>query len=265
MVKTHALSTPPNSWRWALAGGLLGLLLTLLLCAPARWLAAGLERASGERVRLSDVRGSVWQGSTQLTLTAGAGSVDGISLPGRLDWQLRPSWTGAVAHVSAHCCMAQPLQIQLAVLGLNRLQLAVSDAVSQWPASLMAGLGTPWNTIQPRGQLQLQTRGVQAQWQGGEVQLQGHIQLDANQMSSRLSTLQPMGSYRFTVQGGQPSTVALSTLDGALELSGQGRWDAQGLHFQGEAKASADRVDTLSNLLNIIGRRDGARSLIQVN
>ena len=59
--------------------------------------------------------------------------------------------------------------------------------------------------------------------------------------------------------------MALTTLEGSLELLGQGRWDAQGLHFQGEAKASADRVEALTNLLNIIGRRDGARALIQVN
>ena len=265
MAQPISLPNPTSSWRWALAGGLLGLVLTLVIWAPARWLAAGVERALGDRVRLSDVRGSVWQGSTQLTLTAGAGSVDGISLPGRLDWQLSPSWTGAVAHVSAHCCMTQPLQIRLAVVGLNRLQLAVSDAVSQWPASLLSGLGTPWNTIQARGQLQLNTRGVRAVVQGGEVQLEGQVQLDAINMASRLSTLQPMGSYRFTLQGGRPSTVALTTLEGSLDLSGQGQWDAQGLHFQGEAKANADRVGALSNLLNIIGRREGARAIIQVN
>jgi general secretion pathway protein N len=244
---------------------MVGLVLTLVLWAPARWLAAGVELALGERVRLSDVRGSVWHGSTQVTLTAGAGSVDSVSLPGRLDWQIRPAWMGAVAYVSANCCMSQALQIHWAVLGLNRLQVTLSDAVSQWPASLLSGLGTPWNTIQARGQLQLSTQGLRALLHNGEAQLEGQVQLDATHMSSRLSTLQPMGSYRLTLQGGQPSTVALTTLEGSFELVGQGRWDAQGLHFQGEAKANADRVEALSNLLNIIGRRDGTRAIIQVN
>ncbi len=36
------------------------------------------------------------------------------------------------------------------------------------------------------------------------------------------------------------------------------------LHFQGTASAAPEQQEALSNLLNIIGRRDGARSIIQV-
>jgi general secretion pathway protein N len=36
------------------------------------------------------------------------------------------------------------------------------------------------------------------------------------------------------------------------------------MRFRGEARASAGAEQALANLLNIIGRRDGARSLISV-
>jgi general secretion pathway protein N len=47
-------------------------------------------------------------------------------------------------------------------------------------------------------------------------------------------------------------------------LSGQGQWIAQRLRFNGVASAEPARVEALSNLLNIVGRRDGARSIITV-
>ena len=92
--------------------------------------------------------------------------------------------------------------------------------------------------------------------------LEGQAQLDALSMSSRLSTLRPMGSYRLTLQGGATPTLGLQTLQGALQLSGSGQWVGQRLRFTGEASAAPEREGALSNLLNIIGRRNGARSLI---
>ena len=54
----------------------------------------------------------------------------------------------------------------------------------------------------------------------------------------------------------------LQTLQGDLQLSGSGQWVGQRLRFSGEASAAPEREGALSNLLNIIGRRNGARSLI---
>jgi general secretion pathway protein N len=56
----------------------------------------------------------------------------------------------------------------------------------------------------------------------------------------------------------------LQTLEGALQLQGSGRVHAGRLQFAGFASAAAGREEALANLLNIIGRRDGARSVIQV-
>ena len=248
-------------WGWALAGILMGSLAALTTFAPAHWLAEGLTNATGGRIVLDDPRGTVWTGSARLVLTGGSASQDRSALPGRLQWQLRPAWGGLRAHLSAACCTPAPLVLQ-AQPRWNGARIALADGQSQWPAAVLAGLGTPWNTLQPQGQLALQTQGLQAEWVAGRLVLEGLAQLDALAISSRLSTLRPMGSYRLTLQGGAAPTLALQTLQGDLQLSGSGQWVGQRLRFSGEASAAPEREGALSNLLNIIGRRNGARSLI---
>lgn len=261
--KPTAARAPRPAWGWALAGAALGVLPALVVFAPARWLAQGVEQATEGRVQLLQPRGTVWTGSAQLVLTGGPASQDRAALPGRLDWQLRPGFTGVRARLHADCCTPQPLQLQARVR-LSGPAVVFNDGQSQWPAAVLAGLGTPWNTLQPQGQLAVQTRGLAAQWTAGRLTLTGQAQVDARSMSSRLSTLRPMGSYRLVLAGGEVPTLTLSTLDGHLQLSGSGQWVGQRLRFAGEASAAPEREAALSNLLNIIGRRNGARSIITV-
>ena len=258
---TEQARTAP--WSWAMAGALLGLTLALLLNAPALWLAAAVQQGLQGRVLLSDARGTVWNGTARLTLTGGAGSIDAATLPGRLSWRLRPSWTGLAAQLNADCCMQQAWQLSLRPRW-GGASLALADSQSQWPAQWLTGLGTPWNTVQPEGQLSLSTHGLAAEWTAGRLLLQGSAQLDALHLSSRLSTLKPMGSYRVLLQSGASPSLILSTMEGALQLSGTGQWVGGRLRFEGVASAAPERLDALSNLLNIIGRRDGARAIIKV-
>ena len=92
----------------------------------------------------------------------------------------------------------------------------------------------------------------------------GQLQIDAQELASRLSTIKPMGSYRLVITGGALNSLKLDTLAGALQLSGSGQWVGGRLRFNGIASATPERLDALSNLLNIIGRRDGVRSVITV-
>lgn len=256
-------AVPRAGWGWAFTGGLLGLLLALLLGAPARWLAAGVAAATGHRIELTATRGSIWNGSAVLALTGGYGSQDAAALPGRIDWRLRPRWDGAALQLAAACCTQQPLTARLH-LGWGGIRIAIGDTSSRWPAALLTGLGTPFNTLQPEGMLALQTHQLDLLTAAGRLQVQGSAQLDALDMSSRLSPLKPMGSYRISLGGGAVPAVALQTLDGALRLSGNGQFVGGRLHFAGEATAAPEREAALSNLLNILGRRDGARSIMTV-
>jgi general secretion pathway protein N len=254
-------------WRYAVIGGVLGLVLAMLIWAPARWLAWGVAQASQGQVQWLDARGTVWAGSAQLLLSGGAGSRDPLALPGRLRWTLTPAWTGLRLGWQADCCMAQAAHLQVR-LGASTLNLQVSDHPSQWPAALLTGLGAPWNTLQPEGQLQLRTEGLQLNWAQGRLQMRGLIDLNLQNLSSRLSPIKPLGSYSIALTGtpeGTPTPgLQLNTIQGPLRLSGQGQWVGQRLRFTGEASAEEGSEAALSNLLNIIGRRQGARSLLSL-
>ena len=250
-------------WAWALAGLVVGLLLALVVFAPARWLAGAVDRASAGQVLLSDARGSIWDGSAQLVLTGGAGSTDAAALPGRVAWAMAPRWDGLQARMRAECCMDRPVAVRLRARW-GGFGVALADNVSQWPASVATGLGTPWNTLQFDGELRLSTQALSVEWVEGRPVVSGRAELLALRLASRLSTLRPMGSYRITLQGGTPASLAVETLDGSLQLSGTGQWVGSRLRFRGEASATPEREAALANLLNIIGRRSGARSLISI-
>ena len=128
-----------------------------------------------------------------------------------------------------------------------------------WPA--WARPGTPCNST---ATLRLDTQALSVEWVAGRLAIAGRAELMAQRLSSRLSTLRPMGSYRITLLGGQTPTLQLETLEGSLHLSGNGQWVGSRLRFSGVASAAPDRESALSNLLNIIGRRSGARSIISI-
>ena len=253
--------SPAAPWRWAVLGALLGLTIATLVYAPASWLATVVSQASAGRLQLIAPRGTVWTGSAQLQLTGGEGSRDNAVLPGQLAWRLRPGWLALNLQISADCCTTAPLQARL-TQHWSGVSLEVRDGHSQWPAALLTGLGTPWNTVQAEGSLQLSTQSFSMVWFEGRLTLSGQAELAALAMSSRLSTLKPMGSYRLTLRGGSTPSLELATVEGSLQLSGSGSWTGPRLRFTGVASVAPEHEAALSNLLNIIGRRNGARSII---
>jgi general secretion pathway protein N len=254
-------------WAWAGAGALLGLLTTLILQAPAAWLASAIGQSTDGKLLLSEARGTVWSGSARLQLSGGAGSRDLSALPGRVAWRLRPQALGLSVALEADCCTREPITLILTpAWGGGKLQVLDNDSArtqpTVWPAAMLSGLGAPWNTMQVEGELSLSTQGLSVEWSEGRPLISGSAELLASNMSSRLSTLKPMGSYRITLHGGTTATLEITTLDGSLQVAGTGRWVGSRLRFEGEASAAPEREAALSNLLNIIGRRSGARSII---
>lgn len=263
MPRTRLDTSSGAPWAWAVAGLLLGLALALALFAPARWLAERVSGATQGRVLLQDARGTVWSGSARLVLTGGPGSSDSAALPTRVGWRLRPAWLGARAEIATECCTARPLVFHWQPRWRGAT-LRIEDARSTWPADLLAGLGTPWNTLRLEGDLALSTQGLLLQWAEGRLSVAGSAELLAQHMASRVSTLRPLGSYRIVISGGSVPALQLATVEGDLQLSGRGQWVGSRLRFSGEASASAEREAALGNLLNIIGRRNGARSIITI-
>jgi general secretion pathway protein N len=258
-------------FRWALWGIALGVLIAVIVFAPAAWLARGVANARGDRVLLAEPRGTVWSGSAEVVLTAGPDSREARSLPGRLEWSIGWRGLGFELRLQHACCIHGSLVLQLKP-GLGRTTLSLVSPhgwVGQWPAGLLGGLGTPWNTLQLRGAVRLVTPGFTLESVQGRWRLDGEATIELVNASSRLSTLDPLGSYRFTIAGDPAhagtSQLSLETVDGALQLSGSGSWGPGGVRFRGEASAATPADEpALANLLNIIGRRNGARSIISI-
>lgn len=264
------MSTARWPQRLAWFGAVLGLLIATLCFAPARWLASGLAWASNDKVQIVNTRGSVWRGQGDLLLTGGEGSRTESALPQGLRWRLSPTWAerqpAMALALETPCCAEQPMQITL-LPSLKGGSLRIAAFNSHWPAVLLVGLGTPWNTLRPEGQLALQSQGMGVQVAGGRLRLQGTLQVDALDMTSRLATLRPLGSYRVVLRAtpeGDSASLLLQTLSGGLQLTGNGQWLGGRLQFQGVAQAAPGRETALENLLNIIGRRDGPRSILAV-
>jgi len=220
---------------------------------------------------LADAKGSIWSGDAQLVLTGGTGSRDAAALPGRLRWQIRPRLNGFELALNQACCLDREWAIQFRIVGLSRYQVllpARPQALGHWPAAWLAGLGTPFNTLQLGGTLRLTSNGMTLESVQGSWRVIGSVDADLLGVSSRLSTLDTLGSYRFSARGGatggEPATLNLETLEGALRLSGSGQWTGFRVRFRGEASAAEGQEAALNNLLNIIGRRQGATSVISI-
>lgn len=256
--------------RWALWGTIAGALFGSVLFAPATWLAGAIHRATDGRLLLADALGSVWSGSAVAVLQGGAGSLDAAALPGRLHWRVGASWRGPQLALRQDCCLNGELRISMRpTLDGLRLELpARPEGVGQWPAQWLAGLGTPWNTLQLGGTLRLRSTGLTLQAARGRTRIDGGLTIELLGASSRVSPVDPLGSYRFDVRGNasadDAAMLTLETIDGALRLSGAGRWSGERLIFRGEARAAESYEAGLSNLLNIIGRRNGAASVISI-
>jgi general secretion pathway protein N len=237
---------------------------------------------------LSDARGTIWRGSAVLVLTGGAGSRSASALPGRLNWTLGLDGAALGLRARQDCCINGELRLRVAPApGRTRVELVATEAAApaataaaprastalgQWPASWLVGLGTPWNTLQPTGSLQLSSPGLSLEQVQGRWRFNGRADIDLGNIASRLSALDVLGSYRISLTGdaaGQEGPrLQLSTRSGALQLSGDGQWTANGsavrLRFNGSATAAPGSEEALGGLLNIIGRRQGAISVIAI-
>jgi general secretion pathway protein N len=257
--------------RWAVAGILVGIVAGLLLFAPAAWLAQYVASATGRRFILADAEGTIWSGSAALVLTGGTGSRDASILPGRLEWTLAPRWHGLELAVRETCCINGAIRLQIRP-GLGRVKATLlpppASSLGQWPSAWLSGYGTPLNTLQLGGTFRLVSPGLTVEQVEGRWRLDGRLDLELAGVSSRLTTLETLGSYRVTLSGGpgadSATLLSLSTQDGPLQLTGSGTWGPGGVKFRGEARSAAGDEAALSNLLNIIGRRDGVRSIISI-
>jgi general secretion pathway protein N len=261
-------------WGWIFGGLFLGGMAAVLAFAPAAWLAVAVNSASAGRFLLSEARGTVWEGSAVMVLAGGPDSREASALPGRVHWQLGLDGAGFALQASQACCIQGVLRLRLRP-GIGRLRLDLvgaaapaSDVIGQWPAAWLVGLGTPWNTLRPSGNLRLASRGLSVEGVEGRWRVSGQAEILLLDMASRLSPLDTLGSYRLSLQAdaaqGDSARLQVSTLRGPLRIEGSGQWVASQLHFRATASADPGAEAALFGLLGIIGDRQGASAIISI-
>ena len=252
--------------KWSLSGALVGACFALITQAPASWLANLIGKASQNRFVLQNTQGTVLRGSAIALLADGK---FGMPLSTRLHWDfstgfdtplMRPVLRG---QIKSECCTPEPLQFAIS-LGWQGVRMDFANQTSQWPVRWLVGLGSPWNTVQPEGRMHLRTENLRWKADAGGPKFEGSAELTLSQLATPLSTLRPLGTYRLRVQGGDTMAVTLATLEGGLQLSGNGQWINGGLRFRGEARAQPAFEAALSNLLNILGQRQGDISKMEL-
>jgi general secretion pathway protein N len=242
------------------------LAITVLVIAPAQWVATALSNATNGRVELADARGTAWNGSALLVLAAASEpGAARATLPERLAWRLSP-WSLLVGQldltVTHPSALAQPLTVRAALVGGGATTLSATTL--RLPAALLVGLGAPWNTIRPGGILLVNWDRLQIERQ----RIQGNLSAEWQYASSALTPVSPMGHYRLQTNGVWPGTqLDLLTISGPLELKGNGTIPAGGrLRFTGRAQAMAGTDPgvkaQLTGLISLLGRRDGEGALL---
>ena len=248
---------------------------TVLVTAPASLVDWGLDRATDGRVRLADASGSIWNGRGRIVLVdttmlterdrrSGFGrrvpaSLPGVVIPGAIRWQIQPLplLIGRIQASAAHDSMPRPTEITG-----SPGRITISAGALQLPDVSLARLGSPWSTVRP-------TTSLAVNWQPVTIengQASGRVILDLRDVASALTPVRPLGAYRISIDGGPQGTkLAMSSLEGPLRLSGDGNWTPRtGLRFTAWAEADESERLRLQSLLNLLGRRDGARTMIKI-
>lgn len=254
----------PRVWPVAAVGGAVAVLATVAALAPAQWADRAVQQATGGRVELAEAAGTIWNGSATLVLSSGAGRDSSrSSLPDALSWHLSP-WSLLAGTVQLTLRHPSALTAPVTVSAYAGGRLHLGAATLRLPASMLAGLGAPWNTVRPGGILSLHTDGLEVD----RGRCSGSLTADWEYASSALTPVSPIGHYRLQTSGQYPGTrLELQTISGPLELTGSGTIGEGGrLRFQGIARplAAADPATKtqLTGLISLLGRREGDAAIL---
>lgn len=226
--------------------------IVMLTLLPAAWITPQFARQTNGHVNLVDPSGSLWHGSATLMLAAGTDMSSATLLPGRIEWRTAfwPLFTGRVRMTMQHSeAMPEPITVDA-----TPRTATVTPGAMTVPASLLSGLGAPFNTLDLQGNVQLSW----SDWRSFNREAFGQLTVTLTDVSSRVSLVKPLGSYRVLFQAqGESSTLDLTTTKGPLMLTGNGTVSATSTSFQGTASAAPEARDNLAGLLNLLGRPSG--------
>jgi general secretion pathway protein N len=246
------------AWPW-LTVSVISVVVTLLVMLPAAWIVPQFSKATAGHVNLVDPAGSLWKGSATLMLAAGADGEGATLLPGRIEWNTA-FWALFTGHVRMQMRQTQSMPDAIFVDADVHGATLTPGSIAV-PASLLAGLGAPFNTLDLDGDVSL----AWTEWRVLGRNTYGQVTVALADMASRVSRVKPLGSYRVMFQAeGAAGTINLATTKGPLMLDGQGSVSGQSTSFQGMASAAPQARENLAGLLNLLGPHTGPDSVALV-
>jgi len=239
--------------RWSAPATALGAFAAALIAlAPATLIDARLERASGGRLRLAGAEGSVWSGAGWIEIRDAHGTA-GVAR--RLKWRVLPT-SLLLGRLMAEIELDQAARPFPVTISLSRVEIA--DAGVNLPAAAL-GLGMPrLAPLRLTGDLLVKVSRLSFE-RGG---IDGDATLQWRAAGSALTPVSPLGDYEVQFKAAGPSVrAALRTLEGPLQLDGDGTWSNGGPpSYVVSARVPAQHQEQLAPLLRLIAVERGAGS-----
>jgi general secretion pathway protein N len=241
---------------WLAALGVAAYLVFLAASMPASFVLARMAEAERGRLQVRSASGTAWHGDARLTVDTPGGPV----AIDRLEWRFLPTRlaSGRIAY-AVHAEVAGfdgRYEAGGSLSGWEVRGLEARGDAAQLPSLLPST--APWR---PEGALHLTSPLLSTDGQ----QWMGEARIEWRGAAVGLSQVRPLGSYRIDLRAeGAAGNVVVTTLEGPLRVSGQGRLAPPGrLTFTGEARAEGDQASALAPLLDLLGpaRPDGARAI----
>lgn len=195
--------------------GLLAYVLALVATAPATLADAGLQRVSEGRLRLAEAQGTLWSGTGQFEIRDTVGHT---GLAKHLVWRFQP---GALllAQLAYEVELSPGSRPFTVTVFWSRIEIEHADI--NLPAVAL-GLGLPkLAPLELTGEMNLKVSSLSL----GRNAARGSATLQWRTAGSPLSPVSPLGDYELRFEGRGPEVRAtLQTLQGPLQLDGQGSW-----------------------------------------
>lgn len=237
--------------------GLVFYLLFLIVEMPASWFAWSLNHFTHGSIQLDPIAGGLWQGTGRLVYYYPPTMPHDL---GNTEWHVNPLWLLAGRVQMNWLSNAQDTRLNTTIR-LNSGKVELLDTEATFPAQSMGGVYPAVALISPQGQVRLHTNKLMLNQDG----MTGDGDIQWLEAGSAVTTVQPLGDYRLEIVGaGKTANLKLSTLRGALELTGQGKWELTTgrIQFNGYATPH-ERTPELEPLLKLLGddQGNGRRSL----
>lgn len=255
---------------------ILACLVVIVRQMPVSWIGGSLASQTACRVMLQQPIGTIWQGSAALGFSepnaTEGGCRDPMSVTERFHWTTSCKLLSLSCHTEIQfAALEQSQQIQW---GLAKTQMTANQI--KLPANILEGLGNPWRTLRPRGELGARWTDIQLGGFEGLGSMKGIlgavnspssgvIRIIISNLTSPISPVRPLGAYEISANIADTGmNWTLSTTSGPLLLRGQGEFSNKGsnsgdkgMHFSGEASASPESQESLIGLLSLLGKKEG--------